>query len=181
MTDLCRLLEPMISGSFVYIYIYICRKCYIQICYCRQVGLPEGEICIRAQVPAHCTSKMSANTSYAIAQRWCRAIAVWKGTSCHVGRKTSCHVTQARKRHININFFVRLALGLVAPYRAILRYYRCDTPYRAILFKGGQHSPKMVRYPPLVHLVSHRHICAIPHFATYRAIIVRYPTKTSTK
>ena len=25
---------------------------------------------------------------------------------------------------------------LVAPYRAILRYYRCDTPYRAILFKG---------------------------------------------
>ena len=27
--------------------------------------------------------------------------------------------------------------GLVAPCRAILRYYRCDTPYRAILFKGG--------------------------------------------
>ena len=26
---------------------------------------------------------------------------------------------------------------LVAPYRAILRYYRCDTPYRAILFQGG--------------------------------------------
>ena len=25
---------------------------------------------------------------------------------------------------------------LVAPYRAILRYYRCDTPYRAMLFKG---------------------------------------------
>ena len=25
---------------------------------------------------------------------------------------------------------------LVAPYRAILRYYRYDTPYRAILFKG---------------------------------------------
>ena len=38
----------------------------------------------------------------------------------------------------------------------------------------------MVRYPPW-HLVSHRHICAIPPFATYRAIIVRYPTKTSTK
>ena len=53
-------------------------------------------------------------------------------------------------------------LGLVAPYRAILRYYRCDssdTPYRAILFK------------------LHRHICAIPHFATYRAIIVRYPIR----
>ena len=26
-----------------------------------------------------------------------------------------------------------------------------------------------------------RHICAIPHFATYRAIIVRYPIKTSPK
>ena len=69
---------------------------------------------------------------------------------------------------------------LVAPYRAILRYYRCDTPYRAILFWGGEHSPKMVRYPPW-YLVSHKHICAIPHFATYRAMIVRYPIKTSTK
>ena len=38
----------------------------------------------------------------------------------------------------------------------------------------------MVRYPPW-YLVSHRHVCAIPHFATYRAIIVRYSTKTSTK
>ena len=70
--------------------------------------------------------------------------------------------------------------ALVAPYRAILRYYRCDTPYRAIPFKGGKRSPKMVRYPPW-YLVSYRHICAIPHFATYRAVIVRYPTKTSTK
>ena len=31
------------------------------------------------------------------------------------------------------------------------------------------------------HLVSRRHICAIPHFATYRAIIVRHPTKISAK
>ena len=69
---------------------------------------------------------------------------------------------------------------LVSPYRAILRYYRCDTPCRAILFQAGLHSPKMVRYPPW-HLVSHRHICAIPRFATYRAIVVRDPTKTSTK
>ena len=38
----------------------------------------------------------------------------------------------------------------------------------------------MVRYPPW-YLVLHRHICAIPHFATYCAIIVRCPTKTSTK
>ena len=71
-------------------------------------------------------------------------------------------------------------LDLVAPSRAILRYYRCDAPYRAIPFKGGWPSPKMVRYPPF-YLVSQRHICAIPLFATYRAIIVRYPIKTSTK
>ena len=50
----------------------------------------------------------------------------------------------------------------------MLRYYRCDTPYHATLFKGGWHSPKMVRDPPPWHLVSHRHICAIPDFATYR-------------
>ena len=30
-----------------------------------------------------------------------------------------------------------MAKNLVAPYRAILRYYRCDTPYRAILATGG--------------------------------------------
>ena len=38
----------------------------------------------------------------------------------------------------------------------------------------------MVRYPPW-YLVLHRHICAIPHFATYRAIIVRYPTSKQKK
>ena len=38
----------------------------------------------------------------------------------------------------------------------------------------------MVRYPRLVLSFTQR-ICAIPHFATYRAILVRYPTKTSTK
>ena len=32
----------------------------------------------------------------------------------------------------------------------------------------------MVGHPPW-YLVSHRHTCAVPHFATYRAIIVRYP------
>ena len=72
---------------------------------------------------------------------------------------------------------------LVAPYRAILRYYRCDTPYCAILFRGGITPPKWCDTPPW-YLVLHRHICAIPHFATYRAIIVRYPIKlieTSTK
>ena len=52
--------------------------------------------------------------------------------------------------------------GLVAPYRAILRYYRCDTPYRAILFKGGQHSPQMVRYPSLALSFTQAHLCDAP-------------------
>ena len=52
--------------------------------------------------------------------------------------------------------------NLVAPYRAILRYYRCNTPYRAILFQGGQRSPKMVRYPPLVLSFTHAHLCDTP-------------------
>ena len=38
----------------------------------------------------------------------------------------------------------------VAPYLSILRYYRCDTPYRAILFKGGWHSPKNGAIPPVI-------------------------------
>ena len=33
--------------------------------------------------------------------------------------------------------------------------------------------PKWCDTPPW-HLVSHKHICAIPHFATYRAIMVRF-------
>ena len=70
----------------------------------------------------------------------------------------------------------------MAPYRAILRYYHCDTPYRVMLFKGGWALPQNGAIPPL-YLVSQRHICAIPHFATYRAIIVRIPPplKTSKK
>ena len=52
--------------------------------------------------------------------------------------------------------------GLVGPYRAILRYYRCDTPYRAILFKGSYRSPKMVRYPPFVLSFTQAHLCDTP-------------------
>ena len=53
-------------------------------------------------------------------------------------------------------------LGLVAPYRAILRYYRCDTPHRVILFKGAWHSPKVVRYPPLALSFTKAHLCDTP-------------------
>ena len=59
-------------------------------------------------------------------------------------------------------------LDLVAPYRAILRYYRCDTPYRAILFEGGWRSPKMVRYPPLVLSFTKAHLCDTPFCNTSR-------------
>ena len=39
--------------------------------------------------------------------------------------------------------------------------------------------PKWCDTPPW-YLASHRHICAMPHFATHRAIVVQYPTKPST-
>ena len=37
-----------------------------------------------------------------------------------------------------------------------------NTPYRAILFQGGEHSRKMVRYPPLVLNFAQRHPCDTP-------------------
>ena len=48
---------------------------------------------------------------------------------------------------------------LVAPYRAILRWYRCDTPYRAILSQPSQQSPNRVRYPPLVPWLTQTYKC----------------------
>ena len=52
--------------------------------------------------------------------------------------------------------------SLVAPYRAILRYYRCDTPYRAILSQPSQQSPNRVRYPPLVPSFTQTYQCDTP-------------------
>ena len=56
-------------------------------------------------------------------------------------------------------------------------------PYRISrdTLKGMLARPSKWCDTPPGYLVLHRHICAIPHFATYRAIIVRYPIKTSTK
>ena len=48
-------------------------------------------------------------------------------------------------------------------------------------FLGRLALPQNGAIPPSWYLILHRHICAIPHFATYRAIIVRYPVKTSMK
>ena len=63
---------------------------------------------------------------------------------------------------LNLDLLVVECASLVAPYRAILRYYRCDTPYRAILFQGGLHSPKMVRYPPWALSFTQAHLCDTP-------------------
>ena len=65
----------------------------------------------------------------------------------------------------------------------IARY--CDTvaaiPHIARYFlREVSTPPKWCDTPPW-YLSLHRHICAIPHFATYRSIIVQYPTKASTK
>ena len=66
----------------------------------------------------------------------------------------------------------------MAPYRAILRYYRCDTPYHDIArysFREASAPPKWCETPPW-YLAP-----AIPHFAMYRAIIVQYPPKKARK
>ena len=60
-------------------------------------------------------------------------------------------------------FRLRFLKSLVAPYRAILRYYRCECPVSRDTFEGSQHSPKMVRYPPpLVLSFSQAHLCDTP-------------------
>ena len=52
---------------------------------------------------------------------------------------------------------------------------------RSIFSTAGSFGQKDAIHSLGSDLVSHTHICAIPHFAAYRAIIVRYPTTTSTK
>ena len=84
----------------------------------------------------------------------------------------------------------RKLLGyLVAPYRAILRYYRCDTPYRAILFQGVSTPPKWCDTPPLVLSFTQAHLrdtpfcnvsrdnCAIPHENRHERVLRYYRYK----
>ena len=71
----------------------------------------------------------------------------------------------------------------------ILRYYRCDTPCRTILFQGGEHSPKMVRCAAFVLSFTQAHlcdtpfcniscdICAIPHKKKHARILHDYRHK----
>ena len=82
-------------------------------------------------------------------------------------RDKNCLATIFAPRHQGVSF-------------GPLGYYRCDTPYRAILFQGILHSPTMLRYPPW-YLVSHRHLCAIPLLQHIARELCDTPTKTSTK
>ena len=55
------------------------------------------------------------------------------------GSPESLYICNIRTSWITLHHFIfreLISVILVAPYRAILRYYRCDTPYGAILFKG---------------------------------------------
>ena len=53
--------------------------------------------------------------------------------------------------------------GPWCPYRAILRYYCCDTPYRAIPFRGVS-APQngAIPPPPLALSFTEAHLCDIP-------------------
>ena len=63
----------------------------------------------------------------------------------------------------------------VAPSLATLWCYHCDSPYPPYLVSELSTTPTRCD-TPLQHFdVRRRHICAIPHSATYRAIPVRYP------
>ena len=72
---------------------------------------------------------------------------------CRHSLRTSCDVTLQSSivawetsAPFTISSFIlrRIVISLVAPYGAILRYYRCDTPYRAMLFREVSSSSKMV-------------------------------------
>ena len=65
---------------------------------------------------------------------------------------------------------------LVAPYRTILQYDRCDTPYRAKLFRELSTHPKWCD-TPLWSLVSNRRICAIPPRIFGSVILPKLPTR----
>ena len=84
-------------------------------------------------------------------------------TGCNRWQPPAQFVSTIGDQRFCIPFF-----NLVAPYRAILRYYRCDTPYRAILLKGSYHSPKIVRYPTLVLSFTKAYLCDTPFCYTLR-------------
>ena len=96
--------------------------------------------------------------------------------------RNSTHELPHECAHENAQMGVHMARGqLSGPIPRDTAILSLRYPISRDTFSGRVALPQNGAIPPLWHLVSHRHICAIPHFATYRAIIVRYPTKTSTK
>ena len=88
----------------------------------------------------------------------------WRFESLQTANLDSRHLKQ---RATNMPFGVTL----VAPYCAILRYYRCDTPYRAILSKGGTLAlPRNgAIHPPLkAWRLTPAHLCDTPFCSVSR-------------
>ena len=94
-------------------------------------------------------------------RKWSFSKGGFCGIRCHLQETENSQGYWAEK-YIRHSERHSLEKRLVAPYRAILRYYRCDTTYRAILLLGGQQLPKMVRYPPLVLSSTQAHLCDTP-------------------
>ena len=78
-------------------------------------------------------------------------------------------------------FLVCSAAGLSGPISRDIAILSLRYHILRDTFSGRFAAPQNGAIPPPWYLVSHRHICAIPHFATYLAIIVRYPIKISMK
>ena len=76
----------------------------------------------------------------------------------HAPRSSSCH--------------------MVALYRAILRYYRCNTPRSSDTFSVSP-APQQGAIPAW-YFVSDTNLGAMPQCATYCMRLVQYPSKTST-
>ena len=85
--------------------------------------------------------------------------------------------------------FCRDVPGLSGPISRDIAILSLRYPYRAILFKGGSHSPKMVQYPPLLISLTQAHLCdtpfcnvsrdncAIPHKNKYERVLRYYRYK----
>ena len=69
---------------------------------------------------------------------------------------------------------------VVAPILRDIAILSPRYPLSRYTFSGSLAVPQNGMIPPPRYLVSHRRICATPRFATFRAISIRYPVKTST-
>ena len=69
-------------------------------------------------------------------------------------------------------FVTNLSKELSGPISSDIAILSLRCPISHDTFSGKLALTQKWYDTPPRHLVSHRHICAIPHFATYRAIIV---------